>query len=137
VTEDVTIRIPLGSGVAGKCAGGKLRAITTSAAATTANRSSPHVSELGQTLNIPDAYACKYFNKSGDKKTGGSCSSDAAAAAAAQPMQTAVAFICLLIILRFCHSQSADDAGDKQRRAAVGCGAGALVCEAWPVVQYC
>jgi hypothetical protein len=27
--------------------------------------------ELGQTLNIPDAYACKYFNRSGDKKTGG------------------------------------------------------------------
>ena len=47
VNEDVTIRIPLGSGVAGKCA------------------------ELGQTLNIPDAYACKYFNRSGDQKTGG------------------------------------------------------------------
>jgi hypothetical protein len=115
---------------------GNLRAITTSAAATATNRSSPHVLELGQTLNIPDAYACKYFNKSGDKKTGGPCSSDAAAAAA-QPMQTAMVLICLLIILRFCHSQSADDAGEKQRRAAVGCGAGALVCEAWPVVQYC
>ncbi len=113
-----------------------MRAIATSAAATAANRFSPHVSELGQTLNIPDAYACKYFNKSGDKKTGGPCSSDAAAAAA-QPMQTAMALICPLIILRFCHSQSADDAGEKQRRAAVGCGAGALVCEAWPVVQYC
>ena len=88
MTEDITIRIPLGSGVAGKCAGGNFESHhVTSAAATAAKRSSPHVSELGQTLNIPDAYACKYFNKSGDKKTGGSCDSDAAAAAAAaQPM---------------------------------------------------
>jgi hypothetical protein len=115
---------------------GNLSSITTSAAATSANRSSPHVSELGQTLNIPDAYACKYFNKSGDKKTGGPCSSDAAALAA-QLMQTAMALIYLLIILRFCHSQSADYAGEKQRRAAVGCGAGALVREAWLVAQNC
>ena len=73
----------------------------------------------------------------GGRACGCHATAAATAAAAAQPMQTAMALICLLIILRFCHSQSADDAGEKQRRAAVGCGAGALVCEAWPVVHYC
>ena len=85
MTEDVTIRIPLGSGVAGRCAGEHVTDGTCHSADVchpsrcycnrdlfaTPSTNACVFSELGHTLNIPNAYDCKYFNRTGDKKTGG------------------------------------------------------------------